>query len=84
MKEWAGIYGNSFENLILDAVTELGSNLELAQKVASHRSQRSTRIYTQTTRLRDLIKVIDLIAMPGLLPHFNRVRANRNLTYYNL
>lgn len=51
----------------MDAVRELESNLDLAKKLAGHRSQRSTRIYTQAAQFRDL-RVIDIIAVPGLHP----------------
>ena len=70
MREWLGIYGYSFKNVIMEAVTEFGSNLALAQQLAGHRSIRNTEIYTTGTKFRDILRIVKSIVVPGLHSRF--------------
>lgn len=72
MKEWLGIYGYSFKGVIMEAVTEFGSNLTIAQRLAGHRSIRNTEIYTPGTKFRDILRIINSLSVPGLDIRFGR------------
>lgn len=66
MREWVGIYGYSFKSAIMEAVTEFGSNLAFAQRLAGHRSIRNTEIYTPGTKFRDILRIIKSLVVPGV------------------
>ena len=70
MREWLGIYGYSFKGAIMEAITEFGSNLALAQRLAGHRSIRNTEIYTHGTKFRDILRIINCLVVPGLHNRF--------------
>ena len=66
MTEWLGVVGYSFKSTIMEAVTDLGSNLSFAQQIAGHKSIRNTRIYIPGSKFRDILRVLDLVQIPGL------------------
>jgi hypothetical protein len=70
MKEWLGIKGYSFKSAMMEAVVEFGSNLKLAQQLVDHRSIHSTAIYTSGTKIRDIIRIVNELVVPGLYPRF--------------
>lgn len=70
MTEWLRIRGYSFKHTMLTAAAVYSCQLDLARRIAGHRSIRSTAQYTKLAELANTLKLTSNLVVPGVDPSF--------------
>ena len=66
MTEWLGVQGYSFKHTMLTAAAVFSSQLDLAKRIAGHKSIRSTEQYTKLAQIANTLRLTEKLVVPGL------------------